>query len=132
MAQNHGALLVVGSGPGIGSHSAAHFAREGFDRIILMSRNAARLRVDAVLVQSAAPEAWIDIVPVDLSINSSVRKALIDVDKILDGMPLECVIFNAANSSKSDMLSFSAEDLQRDLHVIISRLIRLEREENPY
>lgn len=117
---NHGALVVVGSGPGIGSHVAAHFARKGFGRIILMSRNEARLKVDAVIVRTASPNAAVDIVPVDLTVTGSVRCALIEVDRRLNGMRLECVVFNAARVTTSAILSWPVEELQRDLHVTLS------------
>jgi NAD(P)-dependent dehydrogenase (short-subunit alcohol dehydrogenase family) len=114
---DHGALVVLSSGPGIGSHVAARFAREGFDKIILMSRNEARLKVDAVIVRTSSPNTDVDIVPVDLTMTGSVRRALIKVDRRLDGMRLECVVFNAARVTTSELLSWPMEELQRDLHV---------------
>lgn len=118
-SSDHGALVVVGSGPGIGSHVAARFAHEGFKKIILMSRNEARLKVDAVIVRTAAPSTDIDIVPIDLTMTGNVRRALIEVDRRLDGMRLECVVFNAARATTSELLSWPVEELQRDLNVIL-------------
>lgn len=115
---DHGALVIVGSGPGVGSHVAARFAREGFEKIILMSRNEARLKVDAAIVRTSAPNTDVDIVPVDLTMTGSVRRALIEVDRRLKGRRLECVVFNAARATTSELLSWPTEELQRDLDVI--------------
>ena len=120
----HGALVVVGSGPGIGSHVAALFAQNGFERIVLMSRNAMRLSADATIVRSSVPEAIVDTVTVDLAQTKSVESALKDVDRHLNGTPLECVFFNAARSGTSKVLGWPGEAFQRDLHVsLFPRLI---------
>ena len=115
--EEHGALVIVGSGPGVGSHVAARFARAGFQRVVLMSRNLARLRVDAVVVQSAAPTVQVDIVTVDLSNTNNVRRALIEVDRRINGLGIECVVYNASRATRTEVLSFSVEELQQDLHV---------------
>lgn len=116
---DHGALVVIGSGPGVGSHIAARFAREGFRKIILMSRDEARLKVDAATIRMAALNTDIDTVPVDLTMTVSVRRALIEVERRLDGMRLECIVFNAARVATGEILSWPVEELQRDLHVTL-------------
>jgi NAD(P)-dependent dehydrogenase (short-subunit alcohol dehydrogenase family) len=72
----HGAFVVIGSGPGTGSHVAALFAQNGFERVVLMSRNEQRLSDDAVVVRSCAPNAVVDIVRVDLVQTANVDRAL--------------------------------------------------------
>ena len=119
MASKHGTLVVVGSGPGIGSHVAALFASRGFSKIVLMSRNEQRLKEDASFVKSKAEDAAVDIVTLDLADSNSVKDALHEVDKRLDGSgsPLECVLFNAARIGPSKMLEWTPEQLRNDLEV---------------
>lgn len=113
----HGALVVVGSGPGIGSHVAAQFARGGFKKVILMSRNLDRLRVDAVVVQSASPGVDVIIVSVDLSDTAKVRQALLEVDRRMGAVRLECVVYNASRVARTDVMAMPVEDLKYDMHV---------------
>ena len=116
-AGQHGALVIVGSGPGVGSHVAVRFARSGFKRVVLMSRNLVRLRVDAVVVQATAPTTQVDIVAIDLSKMNSVRRALVEVDRRIDGSGLECVVYNASRIIRSELLAPPVEELQHDMHV---------------
>ena len=109
--------MIVGSGPGIGSHVAAHFARNGFEKMILLSRDAERLINDALIVKTAAPRVLIDTVPVNLAQIDQVRLALKKVEELLDDTPLECVLFNAARSGPSEMLDFPTKSFQQDLQV---------------
>lgn len=117
MASKHGALVVVGSGPKIGSHVAALFASRGFDKVVLMSRDAQRLEQDASFVKSKAAGAAVEIVTIDLSDSNSVRDALQEVGRRIEGTPLECVLFNAARIGSSKMLEWTPEQLENDLKV---------------
>lgn len=121
MTSSHGALVIIGSGPGIGRNVGALFAERGFNKIILMSRNEDRLKEDAAFVTSAAPNATVDIVTIDLADAGSVQTALSAVDKKLEGTPLECVLFNAARLAVSPILEFSSEELEVDLKVCFGR-----------
>jgi hypothetical protein len=87
----HGALIVVGSGPGVGSHVAASFARQGFRRVILMSRDTRRLSDDAMVIKSVAPATVIDVIAVDLAQTEHVEAALEEVRRRLAGIPPECI-----------------------------------------
>lgn len=113
----HGALVIVGSGPGIGSHVAARFARGGFKKVILLSRNLERLSIDAIVVQSAAPGVDVDIVSVELANTNEVRQAMAEVSRRLNGMSLECVVYNASRINRTPPLLLPVEDLQYDMHV---------------
>lgn len=112
----HGALIVFGSGPGIGRNVAALFAERGFSRIILLSRDTNRLKEDAVFVQKSS-KATVDVVRIDLADTQNVRKALMEVDRLLSGTPLEAVLFNAARVGVSKMFEFAPEQLESDLRV---------------
>jgi NAD(P)-dependent dehydrogenase (short-subunit alcohol dehydrogenase family) len=113
----HGALIVVGSGPGVGAHVAAFFALRGFRRVVLMSRNAGRLRDDALLIRSVAPETNVDIITVDLVEVEKVEERLEEARRRLAGVPPECIFFNAARTGISKLLEWPVENLQRDLQV---------------
>jgi NAD(P)-dependent dehydrogenase (short-subunit alcohol dehydrogenase family) len=116
--------VIVGSGPGIGSHVAALFAQKGFQRVILMSRNVTRLRDDAMIVRSAVPRAIVETVSVDLADTQHVERALKEVDRRLAGMAPECIVFNAARSGVSKMPEWPTEGFQRDLQVSVTGYAR--------
>lgn len=82
-----------------------------------MSRNESRLQEDVAFVHTAAPNAKVDVVPVDLAESGNVSQALKLVDEKLEGIALECVLFNAARLGASPILEFEAESLESDLQV---------------
>lgn len=113
----HGALLIFGSGPGIGVHVASRFARGGFQKVILLSRNATRLSDDAFMVWSIAPEVEVSTVCVDLTSAADLKDALRRVGEVLGETPVECVYYNAARVEPTSLLGESAEDLRANLEV---------------
>jgi NAD(P)-dependent dehydrogenase (short-subunit alcohol dehydrogenase family) len=117
MTSKNGALVVVGSGPGIGQHVATVFAEHGFEKVILMSRNKERLAKDADAVRSVCSSVHIDEIVVDCADADSVRRALETVDDSLGQTPLECVLYNAARLGPSHFFDFPAERLGADLQV---------------
>ncbi|KAB2575924.1 hypothetical protein DBV05_g5380 [Lasiodiplodia theobromae] len=123
-SSSHGALVIFGSGPGIGRHIASLFASRGFHDVVLLSRNPVRLEEDAAEVKSAAPRAFVSTVATDLSNGESLTEALAQVDGKLreHGVMVETVLFNAARVGESDVLTFSAEELERDFKLAVSSL----------
>ncbi|KAF2135758.1 uncharacterized protein K452DRAFT_164611 [Aplosporella prunicola CBS 121167] len=119
MTTTHGALLVIGSGPGIGIHTASLFAARGFSHILLVSRSASRLQTDAEAVRAAAPNAIIDTIAADVSSASSLNAALAEAESKLaqSRIPLETVFFNAARVGESKVLEFPVETLEEDFRV---------------
>lgn len=113
----HGALVIFGSGPGIGVHVASRFAREGFAKVILLSRNADRLRSDAFIVYSNAPQVEVSTVAGDLASPTDVQRALQRIADVLGDTPLECIHYNAAKASRSILLEESSADLRVNLEV---------------
>lgn len=89
----HGALVIFGSGPGIGVHVASRFVREGFEKVVLLSRNATRLSDDAFIVYSNAPRTQVSTVAVDLTKPADLERALRDIEFVLGGTQIECVHF---------------------------------------
>jgi NAD(P)-dependent dehydrogenase (short-subunit alcohol dehydrogenase family) len=117
MSSIHHALLIFGSGPGIGRNVAMLFAERGFRKVLLMSRNKERLAQDADLVRSASTGVDVQEITVDAADTDSVRQALEKANEALGGTPLEFVLFNTARTGPSKFFDFSAEDLEADLRV---------------
>ena len=128
----HGALVVFGSGPGIGVHVASRFARGGFEKVILLSRDAARLRNDAFIVYSSAPQVEVSTVPADLASQTEVQRALRRIADILGDTPLECIHYNAAKASRTFLLEESETDLRANLEVGIDTRRELVRRQSQY
>lgn len=117
MSSQHNALVVFGSGPGIGRNVAALFAERGFSKVILLSRDGNRLKEDANFVKSARASVSVSTITIDLADTDNVRTALGKVDLELEGTQLEAVLFNAARVGQSKILEFPAESLETDLRV---------------
>jgi len=113
----HGALIIFGSGPGIGVHVAARFARGGFQKVVLLSRNATRLSDDAFMVWSITPEVQVSTVCVDLTSPIDLQHAFHKVEDIIGDTPVECVYYNAARVEPTSLLGESADDLRANLEV---------------
>ncbi|CAD0085742.1 unnamed protein product [Aureobasidium vineae] len=120
MSSTRGALVVVGSGPGIGSHVARTFSVHAFKRIILLSRDPSRLEEDAEFIRSATPSANISTLAIDLSKTSEIPAALDAVDKALGNTPLEVVLFNAARVGPSTLVEWPMEELELDLRIKVT------------
>lgn len=117
MVGSRGALVVFGSGPGIGRNVAAVFAERGFEKIILLSRNKTRLSQDADFVRAASAEASVEVIEYDGANMESVRAGFKEVEKIMGDVPLECVLFNHARLGPSKFFDFTVEELDIDLRV---------------
>ncbi|KAL1625121.1 hypothetical protein SLS56_007466 [Neofusicoccum ribis] len=116
---DHGAIVVVGSGPGIGVHVATIFASRGFKKIILLSRDAARLSQDAASVkEKSRSNAAVHTVRTDIADTAELKKSLAEVDKVLENTPLECVLFNAARVGPSKLLEFPVGEIEDDLKLL--------------
>ena len=122
-AAKHGALVVFGSGPGIGRNVASLFAEKGFNKIYLLSRNQERLQEDIDYVKKAAPETSCKAIAVDLEDPGKVRAALAELDSRLHGKSLECVLYNAARVGQSKLMEWSAVNYEADLRVSVEPLI---------
>jgi len=117
MSSTHNALLIFGSGPGIGRNVAMLFAERGFRKVILMSRNQERLAQDANAVRSACAGVDVQMITVDAADTNSVQQALEHASEALKDVPLEFVLFNTARTGPSKFFDFSAEELEADLRV---------------
>jgi len=118
----HGTLLVIGSGPGIGNHVGGLFAAQGFNRVILLARNEERLKQDKRDVESKAGRSGISVetIQVNISDKSALQNALKQVEKI--GGEIECVFFNAARILPGKILSEPVETIEEDFQTTIIAL----------
>lgn len=115
----HGALVLFGSGPGIGQHVASVFASRGFNHVILLSRNLSRLQDDAKAVSSAAPGVTVDTVAADLSDTADLGRALKEIEQKLEDRStfVETVLYNAARVGESNVLEFPVAEFENDFKV---------------
>lgn len=128
MPSKHGALIVVGSGPGIGRHVAITFAQNGFRKIILMSRNKDRLSQDTAAVLDACPGVEVQEIIIDAADSKTVDSALCQADQNLGDTELECVLYNSARPGTSQFFDFEVENFETDLRV---RFVHYEQSLNP-
>lgn len=117
-------LVVVGSGPGIGSHVASLFAAKRYRKIALISRNHERLQKEKILVEQAAlPNiAAVHTYSVDITHTDELQKILSRIN-IDFGIP-ECIYFNAAIVRGSQLLQTSEEELIMDFKVAAHELFQ--------
>ncbi|KAF2085254.1 putative short-chain alcohol dehydrogenase [Saccharata proteae CBS 121410] len=122
--QPRGTLVVFGSGPLIGSHIASLFASRGFQQVILLARNAQHLEKEAEFVKSAASSSSTQVhtMTIDLLDTAGIKKTLTELDEHFSKMPLECVLYNAANVRESPMFSFPAEEMEKDWKIAVQSL----------
>lgn len=111
-------LVVIGSGPGIGRHTASEFASRGFERVALVSRNAERLQQDASYVSSGrnvSKDLKVKTYSADVSDPEALQKTLKQVETDLG--PPEVVLFNAARVEPSPLLETGYERVLEDFKV---------------
>lgn len=96
----HSALLIVGAKSRIGIHVAARFAMQGFERIVHMPRNRARLRNAAFVLFLVVSSVKADIIEVDLAKEQSISDGFEEVEEELDNTPVEMVQFTLRGPSE--------------------------------
>ena len=110
-----GPLLVIGSGPMIGSHVARLFATHGFTQVALFSRSADNLARDATFITTASPSTTVRTYATDVTADdpfaSTLEKA---VDEV--GSP-EVVVYNAARIKFGPFGQYTAADVRRDFEI---------------
>ncbi|KAI7377563.1 hypothetical protein KC336_g19528, partial [Hortaea werneckii] len=106
-------LVILGSGPGIGSAAAKEFAATGsFSKIVMVSREEARLHKESELVKEAAASN-VEVVSItcDLGDLAALKKVLGEIE---DVGPLGGIFFNAARINIVDALTASVDELEED------------------
>jgi len=114
MSSSERTLVVFGSGPGIGQAVAYHFASQGFQHLVLLSRNPERLQEDrrAVLDTTKGREVRVDTVTIDLSSESSVHNALAQIDNLVRNV--EVVLYNGARVAQTPLFKTTSDEILKD------------------
>ena len=107
---NDKAVIILGSGPGIGVGVASHFASQpSFARIALLSRNTERLEQDKKTVLEASnrskSELTVKTYAVDLANIAQLKETLAKVENDLG--PPKVVIYNASRLRQTVLCLFS-------------------------
>lgn len=110
-------LVVIGSGPGIGSHVARQFAKQGFSKIALVARNSTQLVKARISVEEAIRGANVVVktYSVDITDSEKLKTTLEQVE--IDLGPPEVVFFNAARVLPSTLLETSDDEMVYDFKV---------------
>ncbi|CAO2649500.1 Nn.00g068850.m01.CDS01 [Neocucurbitaria sp. VM-36] len=108
------ALIVFGSGPGIGNHIAADFASKGIDHIILLARNTQRLQNEDAPFVTKGTSVKVDTLRLDLSKLDSIPGVLKEIDGLTQDEDVEIVFFNAARIKMSEPLGVDVKEIEED------------------
>ncbi|MBE3045512.1 SDR family NAD(P)-dependent oxidoreductase [Candidatus Bathyarchaeota archaeon] len=109
--------VIIGSGPGIGAHTAAIFAANRFNKVALVARNPVQLEKDAATVSNAAAPAKVEVrtYSTDASDHVKLAKTLEQISEDLG--TAEFVLYNAAVVAQSTLLESCEEDMLRDFRI---------------
>ncbi|OWP05420.1 hypothetical protein B2J93_8363 [Marssonina coronariae] len=107
------ALLLVGSGPGIGLATALLFARRKFPKVALISRSAERLATEAETIKSSVTDRDVSVNTwaVDITDSERYKAILLEVGEWGD---VTCVVFNAARVQPSTLLEEPESEIVED------------------
>lgn len=88
------ALVLIGSGPGIGKSVAALFAAKRYNHVALVARRQQQLDIDRKAVEAAAPGVKVSTFVTDVADSEQFKKVLRAVSA--EGPKVETVYFNPA------------------------------------
>lgn len=115
-ARSDNAIVIVGSGPGIGANTAALFASRKFNKVALVARNPVQLEKDAAFVVNAANgNVTVKTYSTDIIDPARFVATLNQINEDL-GTP-EVVLFNAAMVVESRHLEVTDDELIRDFKI---------------
>ncbi|KAL7934685.1 NAD(P)-binding protein [Trichoderma chlorosporum] len=115
-SRSNNSVVIIGSGPGIGSHTAAILASKRFNKVALVARNPTQLEKDAAFVSNAAPgQVEVKTYPTDITDSGRLSATLAQITNDL-GTP-EFVLFNAAIIALTPLLEFDDESILQDFKI---------------
>ncbi|KAH0495966.1 hypothetical protein TgHK011_009489 [Trichoderma gracile] len=115
-SRSNNSVVIIGSGPGIGSHTAAIAASNRFNKVALVARNPTQLEKDAAFVTAAAPgQVEVKTYPTDITDSKRLANTLEQISKDL-GNP-EFVLFNAAIIAVTPLLEVDDESILTDFKI---------------
>lgn len=109
-------VVVVGSGPGIGTNTAAVFAANKFNKVALVARNPTQLEKDAVTVTSAA-NGNVNVKTYSTDVIDPVKFTATLREITQDLGTVEVVLYNAAIVAQSRHIEVTDEELIRDFMI---------------
>ncbi|QIW99244.1 hypothetical protein AMS68_004762 [Peltaster fructicola] len=111
-------IIILGSGPGIGTSVASAFAVRGFTHVALVARNKERLAKDQDSVLDAIQErgysCQVKTWQCDLSDFTQLKQVLKEIESFGS---VECVLFNAARVSGESPLKETTDAIEADFRV---------------
>ncbi|KAE9380072.1 putative NADP(+)-dependent dehydrogenase [Stipitochalara longipes BDJ] len=111
-------LVVLGSGPGIGVSVASLWAKNGFEKVALLARDSARLKIDSRTVSEAAGAVGKFVEVQTWSVDLTNTKALnIILEEVQLFGQIDCVLFNATAVRKSKLLEEPEEIIEQDFRL---------------
>lgn len=110
------ALLLIGSGPGIGLSTATLFATKKSKSVGIISRNASRLAQDQQAIEEEALKSGSEVKVSCWSVDITKPEPFENVLKLAKETlgNITCVIFNAARVAPSELLKFPEEEIMED------------------
>ncbi|KAL6867080.1 NAD(P)-binding protein [Trichoderma novae-zelandiae] len=124
--RSENAVVVIGSGPGIGTNTAAVFAANRFNKVALVARNPIQLEKDAEIVKSAANgNVTVKAYSTDVIDPAQFTATLKRIGQDLG--TIEVALYNAAVVSESRHLQVTDEELLRDFKISVLALNSLSR-----
>ncbi|TFA98186.1 hypothetical protein CCMA1212_010000 [Trichoderma ghanense] len=120
------AIVIIGSGPGIGTNTAAVFAANKFNKIALVARNPTQLDKDAESIKSAANSSiTVKTYSTDVIDPAQFTATLKQISQDLG--TIEVVLYNAAIVSQSRHLEVTDDELIHDFQISTIALNNLSR-----
>lgn len=110
-------LVVIGSGPQIGSSTASLFAARKFAKVALISRDGVRIEQERKAILDLLPSGRsveVNTWSVDITETKKFEKVLHEVENLGD---ISCVLFNAARVAPSEMFEFEEAEIIKDCMV---------------
>ncbi len=115
MSRTEHPLVMIGSGPGIGTYVSSVFATRRYNKVALVARRQEQLDKDRRAVEAAAPDVTVRTYVADVSDTIVLESALRQIQSEL-GTP-ETVFFNAAQVHEDFPLEATEEDLEHNFKV---------------
>lgn len=93
MSSNTISILITGSNQGLGYEAALQLSKHAHVHLIISGRNASRVEEALVKIKKdAGCQAKVQSVVIDVSDDGSIQAAVAEVEKLLDGKPLDVLV----------------------------------------
>lgn len=117
-------FLITGATTGLGRHAAFHLARLGH-QVIASGRKPELLA--AIRAEAARENLAIETVALDVTVESSIRAAVTEVERLTSGRGLDGLVNNAGYGHPSPLAEISDVDLRRQFETNVFGLMATTR-----